>query len=82
MDITLSIPDWVARELSHYPEFVITHEDRMRVIIHFSRLNFEYGTGGPFAAGLFEQISGKLIPVGLHIVVPSNCSSANAEIMA
>ena len=82
MDITLSIPDWVARELSHYPEFFLTHEDRMRMIIHFSKLNFEYGTGGPFAAGVFEQNTGKLISAGVNIVVPSNCSSAHAEIMA
>ena len=82
MDITLSIPDWVTRELSHYPEFLLTHEERMRMIIHFSKLNFEYGTGGPFAAGVFEQNTGKLISVGVNIVVPSNCSSAHAEIMA
>ena len=82
MDITLSIPDWIARELSHYPEFLLTHEDRMRMIIHFSKLNSEYGTGGPFAAGVFEQNTGKVISVGVNIVVSSNCSSAHAEIMA
>jgi len=82
VNITLSIPDWVARELSRYPEYLLTHEDRMRMIIHFSKLNFEYGTGGPFAAGVFEQNTGKLISVGVNIVVPSNCSSAHAETMA
>ncbi len=82
MNITLSIPDWVARELSRYPKHLPTHEDRMRMIIHFSKLNFEYGTGGPFAAGVFEQNTGKLISIGVNIVVPSNCSSAHAEIMA
>jgi len=82
MNITLSIPDWVARELSSYPEHLPTHEDRMRMIIHFSKLNFEYGTGGPFAAGVFEQNTGKIISIGVNIVVPSNCSSAHAEIMA
>ena len=82
MDITLSTPDWVTRELSQYPEFLLTREERMRMIIHFSKLNFEYGTGGPFAAGVFEQNTGKLISVGVNIVVPSNCSSAHAEIMA
>ncbi len=82
MNITLSIPDWVARELSCYPEYLLTHEDRMRMIIHFSKANFEYRTGGPFAAGVFEQNTGKLISVGVNIVVPSNCSSAHAEIMA
>jgi len=82
VDITLSIPDWVARELSRYPEYLLTHEDRMRMIIHFSKINFEYGTGGPFAAGVFEQNTGKLISVGVNIAVLSNCSSAHAEIMA
>ncbi len=82
MNITLSTPDWVTRELSRYPEHLLTHEDRMRMIIHFSKLNFEYGTGGPFAAGVFEQNTGKLISIGVNIVVPSNCSSAHAEIMA
>ncbi len=81
-NITLSIPDWVARELSLYPKHFPTHEDRMRMIIHFSKLNFEYETGGPFAAGVFEQNTGKLISIGVNIVVPSNCSSSHAEIMA
>ncbi|GAX62585.1 cytosine/adenosine deaminase [Candidatus Scalindua japonica] len=52
------------------------------MIIHFSKLNYKYGTGGPFAAGVFEQHTGKLISIGVNIVVPSNCSSAHAEIMA
>ena len=82
MNITLSIPDWLARELSRYPKHLPTHEDRMRMIIHFSKLNFEYGTSGPFAAGVFGQNTGKLISIGVNIVVPSNCSSAHAEIMA
>jgi len=82
MNITLSTPDWVARELSRYPKYLPTHTDRMRMVIHFSKLNFEYGTGGPFAAGVFEQNTGKLISIGVNIVVTSNCSSAHAEIMA
>jgi len=81
VDIALSIPDRVARELSRYPKHLPTHEDRMRMIIHFSKLFFEHGTGGPFAAGVFEQNTGKLIPAGVNIVIPSNCSSAHAEIM-
>jgi tRNA(Arg) A34 adenosine deaminase TadA len=52
------------------------------MIIRFSKLNFEHGTGGPFAAGVFEQHSGKLISLGVNRVVCSNCSSAHAEIMA
>ena len=53
----------------------------MREVLRFSQLNFEKETGGPFAAGLFEEESGKLVVIGVNRVVPSNCSSAHAEIM-
>lgn len=54
----------------------------MAAVIDFSRLNFQNDTGGPFAAGVFEQDSGRLITIAVNRVVPSNCSSAHAEIMA
>ncbi|MBX3061335.1 MAG: nucleoside deaminase [Anaerolineae bacterium] len=53
----------------------------MAAVIRFSRLNFEKGTGGPFAAGVFERETGKPIVIGVNRVVPSNCSSAHAEVM-
>ena len=54
----------------------------MAAVINFSRLNFEQQTGGPFAAGVFQRDSGKLIVIGVNRVVPSNISSAHAEVMA
>ena len=54
----------------------------MRQVIRFSRLNFERGTGGPFAAGVFERDTGKRVIIGVNRVVPSNCSSAHAEVTA
>ena len=53
----------------------------MRAVIRFSRLNFENKTGGPFAAGVFEKESGKVVLIGVNRVVPSNMSSAHAEIV-
>ncbi|MBX3080995.1 MAG: nucleoside deaminase [Anaerolineae bacterium] len=53
----------------------------MAEVIRFSRLNFENGTGGPFAAGVFERDTGKPVVIGVNRVVPSNCSSAHAEVM-
>ncbi len=82
MNITFTTPDWVTAELSRHPEYLLRHEDRMRMIIRFSRLNFEFDTGGPFAAGVFERHTGKLVSVGVNRVVSSNCSSAHAEIIA
>ncbi|PID71993.1 MAG: CMP deaminase [Desulfobulbus propionicus] len=54
----------------------------MAVVLEFSRQNYQQGTGGPFAAGVFETESGKLISIGVNRVVPMSCSSAHAEIMA
>ena len=81
MEFTLSLPDWAIEELKHLPTYIPKLEDRMREVIRFSRLNFEKGTGGPFAAGVFERDTGKLIMIGVNRVVPSNCSSAHAEVM-
>lgn len=81
MEFTLALPDWAVEELKRLPPVMPTVEERMAAVIHFSRLNFERGTGGPFAAGVFERDSGKLIVIGVNRVVASNCSSAHAEVM-
>ncbi len=54
----------------------------MREVIRFARLNFERDTGGPFAAGVFERDSGRLVALGVNRVVATGCSSAHAEVMA
>lgn len=82
MHITLSMPDWAAEEHQKLPRHMLTVEERMAAVIRFSRLNFEQGTGGPFAAGVFERDSGKLIVIGVNRVLAHNCSSAHAEVMA
>jgi tRNA(Arg) A34 adenosine deaminase TadA len=81
MEFTLSLPDWAVEENERLPEYIPSLEDRMREVIRFSRLNFERGTGGPFAAGVFERDTGKRVIIGVNRVVPSNCSSAHAEVM-
>lgn len=54
----------------------------MSAVIKFSRLNYERGTGVPFAAGVFERDTGRLVAIGVNRVMAHNCSSAHAEIMA
>lgn len=81
MEFTLALPDWAVEENRRLPAVLPTIEERMAAVIRFSRLNFENGTGGPFAAGVFERDTGKPIVIGVNRVVPSNCSSAHAEIM-
>lgn len=80
--ITLTLPDWAITELSNMPGNITSIKDRMESVIKFSRLNIEHETGGPFAAGVFERVSGKVIVMGVNRVMPEFCSSAHAEIMA
>jgi tRNA(Arg) A34 adenosine deaminase TadA len=82
MEFSLSLPQWAQHELEQIPNILPTLEERMEAVIRFSRLNFENGTGGPFAAGVFERDTGKVVVIGVNRVVPSNCSSAHAEIIA
>jgi tRNA(Arg) A34 adenosine deaminase TadA len=81
MEFTLSLPDWAVEENQRLPAVMPTVEERMAAVIRFSRLNFERGTGGPFAAGVFERDTGKPVVIGVNRVVASNCSSAHAEVM-
>lgn len=78
----LSLPDWAIAALNEMPSHLPTLEERMAAVIDFSRRNFVNQTGGPFAAGVFERDSGRLVVIGVNRVVRSNCSSAHAEIMA
>ncbi len=80
--IELTQPDWLVREFQKLPAQIADVPDRMRVVIRFSRLNFERQTGGPFAAGIFEEESGRVVALGVNRVVPDNVSSAHAEILA
>jgi len=79
---TLDLPAWAVHELAQLPSHIQAVEDRMRAVLNFARLNTEHQSGGPFAAGVFERDSGKLIIIGVNRVVPLNCSSAHAEITA
>lgn len=79
--IVLALPDWVGPFLEKAPAVFENIEDRMRLAIELSKLNVENETGGPFGAAVFEQDSGKLIAVGVNVVVDTNCSLAHAEMM-
>ena len=80
-NFNLNLPDWAVAELAKLPTHVTSLEERMSIVNRFAQLNVEHNTGGPFAAGIFEIETGKLVVVGVNRVVPSNCSSAHAEVM-
>jgi tRNA(Arg) A34 adenosine deaminase TadA len=53
----------------------------MRFVIALARRNVEEGTGGPFAAAVFDA-EGRLIAPGVNLVVSASCSVLHAEIVA
>lgn len=82
MQFSVELPQWAQDELKTMTDPFPTLESRMEAVIRFSRRNFEEDTGGPFAAGVFERDSGKLVVIGVNRVVPESCSSAHAEVVA
>ena len=81
MKYEISLPKWVTKEFESLPEFMCTLEERMETVIRFSHLNFANQTGGPFAAGIFEKVSGRPVVIGVNRVIPCSNSSAHAEIV-
>ncbi len=57
-------------------------EERVRFTLKLAARNIAEGTGGPFAATIFEAATGRLFAAGVNVVVPSKLSFAHAEIMA
>ena len=80
--LQLSLPDWASSEFKQLPEYIPDLEERMKLVLHFALLNIQHNSGGPFAAGVFEKETGKVISLGVNRVVASNCSSAHAEVIA
>jgi tRNA(Arg) A34 adenosine deaminase TadA len=78
----LQLPDWIDVFLPDPDKVYPTVEDRMRLVIELSRLNFVHGTGGPFGAGIFDLDTHKLIAPGVNLVVCFNCCVLHAEIVA
>lgn len=80
--LVLDLPDWAIVEQHRLPDRLPDLQARMAAVIRFARLNAQQESGGPFAAGVFERDSGRLIVIGVNRVMPLNCSSAHAEVMA
>lgn len=75
------LPGWLYDQAAVIPPCP-DDESRMRAVIELSRRNVEEGTGGPFAAAVFDMQSQRLVAAGVNVVVPSRLSIAHAEIVA
>ena len=80
-EIHLAYPDWV-------PSFVdwerpyLTSEERMGLVISLARQNVLRADGGPFGAAVFDATAGRLVSVGVNLVVQEQNAVLHAEIVA
>jgi tRNA(Arg) A34 adenosine deaminase TadA len=80
--VTLAMPDWFDAVIAALPDTVPDVADRMAIVNELALHNVEARTGGPFAAGVFERDSGRVVALGVNRVVPLVASCAHAEFMA
>ena len=79
--VSFDLPDWI----ESFSQAYVTITDlntRMEFVIAASRKNVEQGTGGPFAAAIFEIKTGKLISLGVNLVTTQGMSILHAEMVA
>jgi tRNA(Arg) A34 adenosine deaminase TadA len=54
----------------------------MAFVLELARQNVRRGTGGPFAAAVFDADHHTLVALGVNVVIPQGCSIGHAEILA
>lgn len=79
--IAIDLPDWLNIYAQSYRP-TTSLADRMAFVIGAALRNVEAGTGGPFAAAIFEIDSGKLIGLGVNLVTTQGLSILHAEMVA
>jgi tRNA(Arg) A34 adenosine deaminase TadA len=80
-ELRIAYPAWVAERV-RWGDFYASDAARMAVAIGLARWNVLEETGGPFGAAVFERESGRLVSVGMNLVVPLNNSALHAEMVA
>lgn len=80
--VIIELPSWAADVLPSRDERFVTDESRMRLALDVARRNVETSTGGPFGAAVFERETGRLVSIGMNLVVARNCSILHAEMVA
>ena len=79
---TLALPGWVAPWLASQPATFPALPQQVELVLGLAGEHVEQGTGGPFAAAIFERATGRLLAAGLNLVVPASTCIAHAEMVA
>lgn len=78
----LALPDWLEPFLAGWREPLDTGARRMRLAVALAAENVAQQTGGPFAAIVVEERSGRLLGAGVNRVTALGLSLAHAEMLA
>ncbi|MGP4007569.1 nucleoside deaminase [Streptomyces sp. 4N124] len=78
----VALPTWIDDELADVPSVLLGHDERMRLVHRLADRNWREGNGGPFAALVAERDTGRIVSVGVNVVLTSGVSSAHAEVVA
>lgn len=76
------LPAWLPPFVAGWEGGLDSAEDRMRLAIALSRENVARGSGGPFAALVYDLDRRRLLAAGVNLVTSLNLSAAHAEIIA
>lgn len=79
--LIIDVPAWVDAVTGSghtYPG----DDERMALVIRLARENVDRRAGGPFAAGVFEQRSGRIVAAGVNSVTRLQNCILHAEVMA
>lgn len=79
--INIHYPEWLPASVD-WNKTYRTDEEKMLLAIGLSRGNVERDTGGPFGAAVFSRRDGRLISIGVNLVVPNRNSVLHGEIVA
>lgn len=79
---SIALPGWIEDALEDVPAVIADVGNRMRLVHALAQRNWQEGNGGPFAALVAESRSGRIISVGVNVVLTSGVSSAHAEVTA
>lgn len=82
MKIEIVLPSWLEERLLDSDRDFSSIEVRMDFAVTLAAENVAKGTGGPFAAVIFDMESWKPVSAGVNLVTTQNSSVFHAEIVA
>lgn len=81
MSVLIRLPAWV-ESLTAGTASYAADTAKMELAVALARENVRQASGGPFGAAIFDRDSGKLLSVGVNLVVPAHNSVLHAEMTA